>query len=95
MTWCQAYYCFAFRYNLDPKELEKAKKGQKEMYPDGIPECGTDAMRFALCAYTLQGELIKVFRILLNYGISAIMKKTFDFLCNSNVFFHNGGNNVM
>ena len=44
-------------YNLDPKELEKAKKGQKEMYPDGIPECGTDAMRFALCAYTLQGLL--------------------------------------
>ena len=42
-------------YNLDPKELEKAKKGQKEMYPEGIPECGTDAMRFALCAYTLQG----------------------------------------
>ena len=44
-------------YNLDPKELEKAKKGQKEMYPEGIPECGTDAMRFALCAYTLQGLL--------------------------------------
>jgi len=47
-------------YNLDPKELEKAKKGQKEMYPDGIPECGTDAMRFALCAYTLQGRDINL-----------------------------------
>lgn len=43
-------------YNLDPKELEKARKGQKEMYPNGIPECGTDALRFALCAYTAQGR---------------------------------------
>jgi len=47
-------------YNLDPKEYEKAKKGQKEMYPNGIPECGTDALRFALCAYTGQGRDINL-----------------------------------
>ena len=41
-------------YNLDPKEIEKAVRGQKEDYPTGIPECGTDALRFALCAYTAQ-----------------------------------------
>lgn len=41
--------------NLDPKEVERAIKGQKEDYPHGIPECGTDALRFALCAYTAQG----------------------------------------
>lgn len=35
--------------NLDRKEVEKAKQGQKQDYPDGIPECGTDALRFALC----------------------------------------------
>ena len=29
---------------------------QKADYPDGIPECGTDALRFALCAYTAQGN---------------------------------------
>ncbi|KAJ2527466.1 valine--tRNA ligase, partial [Coemansia sp. RSA 1933] len=34
--------------NLDAKELEKAKKGQKKDFPSGIPECGTDALRFAL-----------------------------------------------
>ncbi len=28
---------------------------QKEDYPNGIPECGTDALRFGLCAYTAQG----------------------------------------
>lgn len=48
--------------NLDPREVEKAKQIQKADYPNGIPECGTDALRFALCAYTAQGLLTpKVF----------------------------------
>ncbi|CAF0857472.1 unnamed protein product [Brachionus calyciflorus] len=47
-------------YNLDPKEVEKAVKGQKEDFPNGIPECGTDALRFALCAYTAQGRDINL-----------------------------------
>ncbi|CAN3375512.1 hypothetical protein DIURU_005750 [Diutina rugosa] len=38
--------------NLDPRELKKAMEGQKQSYPNGIPECGTDALRFALCAYS-------------------------------------------
>lgn len=46
--------------NLDPKEIEKAKAGQKESYPDGIPQCGTDALRFALCAYTTGGRDINL-----------------------------------
>ncbi|XP_047738230.1 valine--tRNA ligase [Hyalella azteca] len=46
--------------NLDPKEVEKAKMGQKSDYPKGIPECGTDALRFALCAYTSQGRDINL-----------------------------------
>ncbi|PSN35861.1 Valine--tRNA ligase [Blattella germanica] len=46
--------------NLDPKEIEKAKEGQKQDYPNGIPECGTDALRFALCAYILQGRDINL-----------------------------------
>ncbi len=41
--------------NLDAKEIKKATEGQKQDYPNGIPECGTDALRFALCAYTAQG----------------------------------------
>ncbi|KAK8402179.1 hypothetical protein O3P69_001346 [Scylla paramamosain] len=45
--------------NLDPKEITKAKEGQKCDYPQGIPECGTDALRFALCAYT-QGRDINL-----------------------------------
>ncbi|XP_070532577.1 valine--tRNA ligase-like [Ptychodera flava] len=46
--------------NLDPKEIDKAKRGQKDDYPNGIPECGTDALRFALCAYTSQGRDINL-----------------------------------
>lgn len=46
--------------NLDPKEIEKAKAGQKRDYPNGIPECGVDAMRFALCSYVLQGRDINL-----------------------------------
>nr|DBA20552.1 TPA: hypothetical protein GDO54_017317 [Pyxicephalus adspersus] len=46
--------------NLDPAELERAKEGQKSDYPTGIPECGTDALRFALCAYTSQGRDINL-----------------------------------
>ncbi|EJS43676.1 vas1p [Saccharomyces arboricola H-6] len=49
-----------FQGNLDPREIEKAKSGQKESYPNGIPQCGTDAMRFALCAYTTGGRDINL-----------------------------------
>ena len=41
--------------NLPPKEVEIAKKGQKADFPNGIPQCGTDALRFALCAYSSGG----------------------------------------
>lgn len=40
--------------NLDPKEVETAKKGQTTDFPNGIAECGADALRFALVAYTTQ-----------------------------------------
>jgi len=46
--------------NLDPREVEKAKAGQSQDYPEGIPECGTDALRFGLCAYTAQGRDINL-----------------------------------
>lgn len=42
--------------NLPPKEVAKAKKDQKADFPDGIPECGSDALRFGLLAYTVQGR---------------------------------------
>ncbi|KAI8996861.1 valyl-tRNA synthetase [Pilobolus umbonatus] len=46
--------------NLDPREVKKAESGQKADFPKGIPECGTDALRFALCAYTTGGRDINL-----------------------------------
>ncbi len=46
--------------NLDDKEIAKAKAGQKKDFPNGIPQCGTDALRFALCAYSTGGELQRI-----------------------------------
>ncbi|EHL01997.1 putative Valyl-tRNA synthetase, mitochondrial [Glarea lozoyensis 74030] len=41
--------------NLAPVEVQKATKYQKSAFPDGIPQCGTDALRFALVSYTTGG----------------------------------------
>eukprot|EP00933_Yihiella_yeosuensis_P020356 TRINITY_DN1632_c0_g2_i1.p1 TRINITY_DN1632_c0_g2~~TRINITY_DN1632_c0_g2_i1.p1 ORF type:complete len:1120 (+),score=296.43 TRINITY_DN1632_c0_g2_i1:194-3361(+) len=46
--------------NLPEKEIEKAKKGQEVDFPDGIPQCGADALRFGLLAYTLQGRNVNL-----------------------------------
>lgn len=46
--------------NLDPREVERAKKGQKEQFPDGIPECGSDALRFTLLNYMQQARDINL-----------------------------------
>lgn len=46
--------------NLDPREIVKAEAGQKLSFPNGIPQCGTDALRFALCAYTTGGRDINL-----------------------------------
>mmetsp|Transcript_20106 Transcript_20106/g.36669 ORF Transcript_20106/g.36669 Transcript_20106/m.36669 type:complete len:1094 (-) Transcript_20106:194-3475(-) len=42
--------------NLPPKEVARAKKDQQADFPEGIPECGSDALRFGLLAYTVQGR---------------------------------------
>ncbi|KAK1155281.1 valine--tRNA ligase, mitochondrial isoform X1 [Acipenser oxyrinchus oxyrinchus] len=46
--------------NLDPREISIALEGQKRDFPRGIPECGTDALRFALCSYRSQGDDINL-----------------------------------
>jgi len=53
---CQELHKSLLTGNLDQREIERATAGQKQDYPNGIPECGCDALRFALCAYTCQGE---------------------------------------
>ncbi|KAM3341099.1 valine-tRNA ligase, mitochondrial 1 [Capsicum galapagoense] len=46
--------------NLDAKEIERAKEGQSKDFPEGIPECGADALRFALVSYTAQSDKINL-----------------------------------
>ncbi|KPI87024.1 putative Valyl-tRNA synthetase [Leptomonas seymouri] len=46
--------------NLSNKELEKAIKQQKEFFPEGIPECGSDALRFGLLSYTQSGRSVNL-----------------------------------
>jgi valyl-tRNA synthetase len=46
--------------NLDPKEHERAIKYQKGAFPKGIPECGSDALRFGLLSYTQSGRNVNL-----------------------------------
>ncbi|GFZ46248.1 Valine--tRNA ligase [Saitozyma sp. JCM 24511] len=46
--------------NLPEKEIQKAEDGQKKLFPKGMPQCGTDALRFALCNYTSGGRDINM-----------------------------------
>ncbi|KAI9149980.1 valyl-tRNA synthetase [Paramyrothecium foliicola] len=41
--------------NLAPAEVKKATAYQKTAFPQGIPECGADALHFSLIAYTTGG----------------------------------------
>ncbi|GKV27336.1 hypothetical protein SLEP1_g36519 [Rubroshorea leprosula] len=49
--------------NLDPNEVAVAKAGQVKDFPNGIAECGADALRFSLLSYQLSGvpEFRRVF----------------------------------
>ncbi|KAH8857155.1 Valine--tRNA ligase [Schistosoma japonicum] len=59
--------------NLDSNELTRARQAQAKDFPKGIPECGTDALRFALCAYTAQGR---------NINLDIMRVQGYRFFCN-------------
>uniref|UniRef100_A0A7N9AW81 Valine--tRNA ligase, mitochondrial n=1 Tax=Mastacembelus armatus TaxID=205130 RepID=A0A7N9AW81_9TELE len=46
--------------NFDPRERRVAMEAQRKNFPKGIPQCGTDALRFALCSHKMQGEDISL-----------------------------------
>lgn len=43
--------------NLPEKEIARAVVLKKKDFPNGIPECGTDALRFALLNYMIQNSI--------------------------------------
>lgn len=61
------------RGNLPKAEVRRASAVLKQEYPKGIPECGTDALRFALANYMQQGVQI-------NMDVDRIQH--FRFFCN-------------
>ena len=46
--------------NLDPKEVARATKDKQKEFPEGIPECGSDSLRFGLLAYMFKGQFINL-----------------------------------
>jgi len=47
------------KYPLPEEDRRRAEEYQREHYPRGFPECGTDALRFTLAAYTGQDQNIR------------------------------------
>lgn len=43
---------------LSLDEVKKSISGQKKLFPNGIPECGTDALRFTLCSHNIKNRSI-------------------------------------
>lgn len=46
--------------NLSEKAINTGIEGKKKEFPDGIPACGSDAMRLGLLSYTIQGRNINL-----------------------------------
>ncbi|XP_042214073.1 valine--tRNA ligase-like isoform X2 [Homarus americanus] len=45
---------------LSGQEVSEAIKGQTSNFPNGIPDCGADALRFTLCSYNFKNKLLSV-----------------------------------
>ncbi|KAL1967143.1 hypothetical protein VTN77DRAFT_3434 [Rasamsonia byssochlamydoides] len=63
--------------NLAEKEVATAMKYQKKAFPKGIPECGADALRFSLVAYTTGGGDI-AFDVLVIHGYRRFCNKIYQ-----------------
>jgi valyl-tRNA synthetase len=46
--------------NLPKNELEKSLKKKELDFPEGIPECGSDALRFGLLSYMIQSGSVNL-----------------------------------
>ncbi len=43
---------------LSLDEVNKSINGQQKLFPNGIPECGTDALRFTLCSQDIKSHFV-------------------------------------
>ncbi len=59
--------------NLPPSEVAKSIEEKKKEFKQGIPDCGADALRFGLLAYTVQGR---------NINLNILNIISYRFFCN-------------
>ncbi|NWU98979.1 SYVM protein, partial [Upupa epops] len=45
---------------IDPRDVITGATLQRLQFPHGIPECGTDALRMALCSYNVHGDDVRL-----------------------------------
>ncbi|NXT42641.1 SYVM protein, partial [Pelecanoides urinatrix] len=45
---------------IDPRDVIAGATLQRRQFPHGIPECGTDALRMALCSHNVHGDDIRL-----------------------------------
>ncbi|NXS73381.1 SYVM protein, partial [Pandion haliaetus] len=45
---------------IDPRDIIAGASLQRRQFPHGIPECGTDALRMALCSHNVHGDDIRL-----------------------------------
>ena len=46
---------------IPSSELKTAIHNQKLMFPKGIPQCGTDALRMSLCSHPIESKKLIIF----------------------------------
>lgn len=46
-----------YESNLPEAEIKEAEAEKKKKFPNGIPECGTDALRFGMLSYMIQNSI--------------------------------------
>ena len=44
--------------HISDLEAKKAVQGVQKEFPQGIPKCGTDALRLGLCIYDVKSKLL-------------------------------------
>lgn len=44
--------------HLTPEEYKSVVSGYRHNFPSGIPECGTDGLRFSLLSHDIQSKVV-------------------------------------
>ncbi|KAJ8866183.1 hypothetical protein PR048_033707 [Dryococelus australis] len=65
---------------LSKPEFEKATEGQRKLFPNGIPECGADALRFTLASHNIKSMNFVIVNVFINFEVAEC--HTHSLFCN-------------